>query len=102
MLKKKYFKTKDVCEVTFEHEAEAQEVALVSESNNWQPIEMKKRRKDGIFYTKVRLPKDGRYQYRYLLNNHSWSNDTAADAYIPNEYGSENSVVITSKVSSQV
>ena len=100
MLKKKYFKTKDVCEVTFEHQVEAQEVALVAESNDWQPIEMKKRRKDGVFYTKLRLPNDSQFQYRYLLNNQSWSNDTAADAYIPNEYGSENSVVNTSKVSS--
>ena len=101
MLKKKYFKTKDVCEVTFEHEVEAKEVALVAESNDWQPIEMKKRRKDGVFYTKVRLPNDGRFQYRYLLNNDSWSNDTAADAYVPNEYGSDNSVVITLNVTSQ-
>ena len=100
MLKKKYFKTKDVCEVTFEHDTQAEQVALVSESNDWQPIEMKKRRKDGIFYTKVRLPKDGRFQYRFLLNNQTWSNDAVADAYIPNEFGSDNSVVITSSVNS--
>ena len=97
MLKKKYFKTKDVCEVTFEHQVEAQEVALVSESNEWQPIEMKKRRKDGVFYAKMRLPNDSQFQYRYLLNNQTWSNDAAADAYVPNEYGSENSVVNTQR-----
>lgn len=95
MLKKKYFKTKDECEVTFEFETEANEVALVSENNDWQPIEMKKRKKDGMFFTKVRLPKEGQFQYRYLLNNSSWSNDTTADAYTPNEFGSDNSVVIT-------
>ncbi len=98
MLKKKYFKTNDLCEVTFEHEAEAKEVALVSESNEWQPIEMKKRRKDGVFYTTLRLPNNGQFQYRYLLNNDSWSNDPAADGYVANEYGGENSVVDTSKV----
>jgi len=99
MLKKKFFKTKDVVEVTFEFETEANEVALVAESNDWQPIEMTKRRKDGIFYTKVNLPKDSQFQYRYLLNNESWSNDGSADGYVPNEYGSENSLVVTSKVS---
>ena len=56
---------------------------------------MKKRKKDGMFFTKVRLPKEGQFQYRYLLNNNSWSNDTAADAYTPNEFGSDNGVVIT-------
>ena len=98
MLQKKFFKTNDLCEVSFEYEAEAKEVALVSESNGWQPVEMKKRKKDGVFYTKLRLPKDSQFQFRYLVNNHSWSNDTAADSYVANEFGGENGVVVTSKV----
>lgn len=96
MLKKKYLKTKDEWEVTFEFDQAADQVALVSESNNWQPINMKQRKKDGVFYTKVRLPKNKRIEYRYLLDQESWQNDSAADAYAPNEFGSENSVVITS------
>lgn len=95
MLKKKYFKTKDECEVTFECEADAKQVALVSEVNGWEPIKMKKRKKDGTFYTKVRFPNDSRYQYRYLLDKQDWVNDSAADAYVPNEFGGENSVVST-------
>jgi hypothetical protein len=42
MIKKRFFKTKDEVEVTFEYE-EAEgvnSVALVSEHNNWQPVEM--------------------------------------------------------------
>ncbi len=95
MLKKKYLKTKEEWEVTFEYEQDAKQVALVSETNNWQPIKMKKRKTDGVFYAKVRLPKDGQFEYRYLLDQSNWMNDSAADAYVPNEYGSENSVVIT-------
>ena len=96
MLKKKYFKTKDECEVTFEYEAEAAaNVALVSEANDWQPLEMKKRKKDGVFYTKVRLPKHGQFQYRYLVDNHFWANDISADGYVPNEFGKQNSIVNT-------
>lgn len=94
MLAKKYFKTKDECEVTFEVATEAREVALVCEANNWEPVAMK-RAKDGAFRTKVRLPKEGQFQFRYLVDNDSWWNDEAADAYWPNEYGSENSVVFT-------
>ena len=97
MLKKKYFKSKDECEVTFELDsAEAETVALVSESNGWEPVKMTKRRKDGVYYAKVRLPKESRFQFRYLVDGQSWINDSAADAYVAKEFGGENSVVITS------
>jgi 1,4-alpha-glucan branching enzyme len=96
MINKRYFKTKDECEVTFEFDADAAEtVSLVSEANGWQPVEMKKRKKDGVFFTKVRLPKTGDFQFRYLVDGQSWANDSAADAYVRNEFGSENSVVKT-------
>jgi 1,4-alpha-glucan branching enzyme len=96
MIRKRFFRTKDECEVSFEYQAKmAQTVALMSDINDWQPIEMKKRRKDGIFYTKVRLPKESQYQFRYLLDGQYWENDPAADSYVPNEYGSDNSVVKT-------
>ncbi len=95
MLKKKFFKTKDECEVTFEVNVEnADQVALVSEHNGWEPIAMKQV-KNGPFRTKIRLPKDGEFQFRYLVNEQSWRNDEAADAYWTNEHGSENSVIST-------
>ncbi len=96
MLKKKYFKTKDEYEVTFEFETDdAQDVALVIDAHDWQPVDMEKRKKDGVYVARVRLPKDGQYQFRYLVNGQSWYNDPAADTYVANEYGSENSVVMT-------
>lgn len=96
MLIKRYFKTKEEVEVTFEYESESAEaVALVSEANNWAPVKMSQRKKDGIFYTKVRLPKDEQYQYRYLVDGQNWENDSAADSYIQNEFGGENSIVDT-------
>lgn len=95
MLKKKFFKTKDECEVTFEVNVEnADQVALVSEHNNWEPIAMKQV-KNGPFRTKVRLPKEGQFQFRYLVDGANWRNDEAADAYQTNEHGSENSVIST-------
>lgn len=95
MLKKKFFKSNEECEVTFEFETHtAQEVVLVGEFNGWEPVAMKQA-KNGPFLAKVRLPKDGRYQFRYLVNGQNWNNDEAADAYWPNEHGGENSVVFT-------
>ena len=96
MLKKKYFKTKDECEVTFELDSvDAESVALVTDVNGWQPVPMAKRQKDGVYYAKMRLPKESKFQFRYLVDGDSWINDSAADAYTANEFGGENSVVIT-------
>ncbi|MCP5100054.1 MAG: 1,4-alpha-glucan branching protein [Chloroflexi bacterium] len=97
MLKKKFFKTKDECEVTFEVALpEANEVVLIGEFNDWAPIQMKKAKaKNAPFRVKVRIPKDGKFQFRYFVNAQAWHNDDAADAYCSNEHGSDNSVVST-------
>jgi 1,4-alpha-glucan branching enzyme len=98
MVKKKYFKTKDECIVIFELRVEnAESVVLVGEFNSWQPVEMKQA-KNGPFRTKLRLPKEGRFQFRYLINEQNWENDETADAYLTNEYGGKNSVVTTFSV----
>ncbi|MCA9970724.1 MAG: isoamylase early set domain-containing protein [Anaerolineales bacterium] len=99
MLKKKYLKTKDICEVTFELDANgASSAAVVGEFNNWEPIAMKKAKKaDSPFRVTVRMPKNSEFQYRYLVDGEVWVNDAAADAYRANEHGSDNSVVNTAE-----
>jgi 1,4-alpha-glucan branching enzyme len=98
MLQKRFFKTKDEVEVTFEvANDEIETIALVCDANEWKPVQLKKRKKDGVYYTKMRFPKDGEYQFRYLVNDSQWLNDEAADAYRPNEFGAENSVLLTSE-----
>ena len=99
MLKKRFFKTKEECEVTFEYAGtEANDVALVGEFNDWYPLSMKKAKKKGSpFRIKIRLPKNGNYQFRYILDQQEWVNEESADAFWPNEFGEENSVVTTHK-----
>lgn len=95
MLKKRFFKTIDECEVTFHLEPdEAESVSLVIESNDWQPIPMDQL-KSGPFKTTLRLPLDSKVQFRYLIDGDAWQNDEDADAYFPNEFGETNSVVET-------
>ena len=95
MLKKRFFKTLDECEVTFRvAPEEAQSVALVIETNDWTPIPMNQL-KSGPFKKSLRLPLDRRVQFRYLVDGVSWQNDDAADAYVANEFGEANSVVET-------
>lgn len=96
MLTKKFFKTKDEVEVTFEFSREdVTSVALAGEFNDWQPLAMKFNKKEKVFRTKVRLPKGGEFQFKYLLNEDEWENDYQADKYIPNIAGTEDSVVST-------
>lgn len=95
MLKKRFFKTKDECEVTFELAAEeANQAELVCEINGWQPIPMKKARK-GPFKAKLRFPKEGSFEFRYLVDESYWINDDQADAYRPNGLGGQNGVLDT-------
>lgn len=96
MLIKKFFKTKNEAEVTFSFSREdAQSVSLYADFTDWQPMPMKLNKKEKSFKAKVRLPKDGVFHFRYLINEKEWDNDHDADLYIANDYGTENSVVST-------
>ena len=96
MLKKSYSKTKRSCRVTFEvpHQTEAKQVALCGEFNNWDPAaNLMKQRKDGRYSTTVSIAAGRSYRFKYLLDNQHWENDSAADSYVPNEFGSEDSLI---------
>jgi len=84
--------------VTFEmSEAEAASVALVGEFNDWNKdvTPLRKRKKDGVFAASINLAAGRKYEFRYLVDAARWENDGQADAYVPNGFGSDNSVVRT-------
>jgi 1,4-alpha-glucan branching enzyme len=96
MLKKNYSKTGRYCRVTFKlpAEVEAESVALCGDFNDWShEAKPMKRLKDGSYSVTVSLPADESYRFRYLLDGEHWENDWDADDYVPNSYGSEDSVV---------
>jgi len=43
--------------------------------------------------TRLRFPKNSRHQFRYRVDGERWINDDAADAYVVNEFGTDNSVL---------
>ena len=96
MLKKTYSKTGRSCRVTFElpPEVNAETACLCGEFNEWdktaQPM---KRRRDGKLSLTISLKPGQEYRFRYLLDDERWENDWNADAYMPNTFGSEDSVV---------
>ncbi|TXZ08466.1 1,4-alpha-glucan branching protein [Vibrio mimicus] len=97
MINKKFLKTKDEVEVTFECNAPeaASEVAIVADFLGWQPEPMKKVAKSSTFKFKTRLPKDREFQFRYLLDQQEWVNDPHAEQYIANGFGEENCLLTT-------
>ncbi|MFV0448253.1 MAG: isoamylase early set domain-containing protein [Vibrio sp.] len=97
MINKRFFKTKDEVEVTFELDAPdvSSNVAIVADFLDWQSKPMKKVPKTSVFKFKARLPKDSNYQFRYLLDEKLWVNDPQADQYIPNGYGEDNCMIST-------
>jgi hypothetical protein len=52
-----------------------------------------KRRKDGRFSVTLSLTAGQQYRFRYLVDGERWMNDPAADAYRPNPFGSEDSII---------
>lgn len=100
-MKKKYFKTKSYCRVTFRLPKSAvtgaKSVHLVGEFNRWKKkMTPLKKLKNGCFTVDLDLPVGNEYQFRYLIDQTRWENDHDADRYVKTPYGdADNSVVIT-------
>lgn len=83
--------------VTFELPADVAEkqVAVVGDFNEWNPADgamtFVKTRK--VWKKDVSLPAGNTYQFRYFVDGRDWRNDEQADAYVPNQYFSENGVL---------
>ena len=84
-------------EVTFSlpPDVDAAQVALCGEFNNWNTDDIQlSRDSDGSWQTSVQLEPGRTYRYRYLLDGQRWENAWAADDYLPNPYGEDDSVVV--------
>ncbi|MFC3912710.1 isoamylase early set domain-containing protein [Pseudaeromonas sharmana] len=102
---KKFLKSKPEVQVTFEVSKEAaqsaDQVYLLGEFSDWEPVELKKM-KTGVFKTTVNLStlEQDSYQYRFRLvmddGSEKFDNDWDAEAYVSNPFGGENSLVSVS------
>ncbi len=106
MLTKQYVKSRDVCKITFvlpldelPEGLDVHDVRLAGEFNAWDestaPMKLNKKKK--AYAVTVELEPGREYQFRYVLNGDIWYNDWAADAYVPSEFGQDNSVVVTTE-----
>lgn len=86
----------DAVLVTFELPAAvaAASASVCGEFNGWSPTAHPLTRTDGgRLHTSVELAAGRRWRFRYLLDGQRWENDWAADDYVPNEHGGDDSVV---------
>lgn len=80
---------------TLPAEIQARTVALCGEFNNWSAQDIRlERGGDGSWQATVALKPGRSYRYRYLLDGERWENAWHADRYVPNSYGSTDSVVV--------
>ncbi|MBU0491368.1 MAG: isoamylase early set domain-containing protein [Chloroflexi bacterium] len=86
--------------VTFEVPSSiwAETIHLVGDFNDWDqrahPLK-KSRNGDAAWRVTLDLEPGRAYQFRYLVDGREWHNDWQADAYVPNPFGGDNSVVRT-------
>ena len=70
-------------------------LSLVGDFNDWsQSATPMERQSDGSWAVRLDLDANRHYHYRYLANGSEWHNDWAADEYLTNPFGSDNSVVV--------
>ena len=84
-----------VVEVTFRLpvEVDAEAVHVVGDFNGWSRVATPLERDEDGFSVTLPLRTGATYQFRYLLDDHVWENDWAADDYVGNEFGGENSLL---------
>lgn len=99
-IRKQYLKDKAVCKVTFslpkKAAKSAKTVHVVGEFNGWDMFATPmKKKKNGVFAATVDLDLGREYQFRYLIDEANWDNDSTADKYVPTPFGdSQNSVIV--------
>ena len=82
--------------VCFEyHDAVGKSVAVTGSFSDWRPKAMKDQNGDGIYRCRLLLV-PGVYQYKFVADG-QWRTDSLNPDFVPNEYGSLNSVLTVEK-----
>ena len=94
MIKSRGTKGKARVTFTIDPQVGAQAAAVCGEWNGWSAdAGVMQRDAEGGFSVTVELDAGRAYRFRYLLDGQRWDNDWAADAYVRNDFGGDDSVV---------
>ena len=96
---KQYLKSGSLCKVTFrlpkDAAPDAQQVTIVGDFNGWDTTKPPLTRlKNGDFSITLDLESNKDYRFKYFIDGDRWENDWKADVYAPNDFGTDDSVVI--------
>ncbi|MCV9387591.1 isoamylase early set domain-containing protein [Reichenbachiella ulvae] len=99
-IKKQFLKSKDVCKVTWTVDKKvakgAENVSLSGSFNDWSlDAHPFKKLKSGDFKLVLELPKDQKYEFRYLVDGNEWINEEEADGYVDNQVSNESNCLIS-------
>lgn len=99
MIEKKYTPKRTICKVKFTVPLDwaDNEIAVVGDFNDWDVDANKMQRKNGGWETEIRFLPETESKFRYFIDGKRWSNDDNADGYLPNAFGTEDSVLKVGK-----
>ena len=99
MIKKEFTPKRTVCKVTLTlpNEWADKKVAVAGDFNNWDTKADKLKKNKSGWKTTLRLKPESSYQFKYYIDGERWENDDAADEYVANEFGTEDSVIVVGK-----
>ena len=74
--------------------AEVRQAAVVGDFNNWSVrSHIMSPAADGSWEAVISL-RPGRHLYKFFINDHEWTADPAASAFVPDGYGGRSAVVV--------
>jgi len=72
--------------------AEAEEVLLMGDFNNWSPEKHPMRKDENGMWNKTVALSPGKYEYKFLVDG-QWREDPRNDRWCPNCFGTQNSIL---------
>lgn len=99
MISKEFTPKRTVCKVTLSlpEEWAQEEVVVAGSFNDWDTTTEKLEKKKGKWTTTIRLKPENEYRFKYLIDGERWENDDAADQYVQNDFGTDDSVIQVGK-----
>ena len=77
------------------HDDDANSVSIAGDFNGWSRVASPLKRNDsGLWSTEIVIPRAGRFEYKFIINEQRWMEDPSNGMKAPDNYGGLNSVVV--------
>lgn len=77
------------------HDDYAEHVAVAGEFNGWDHQDLPLRKdENGLWHVEAQPPGAGRYQYKFVVNGHRWTEDPNNGMKVPDNFGGLNSLLV--------